>query len=241
MPPKMPPHGPPAFTAPIHLKTSAPTPQPPRSPTPPRLVPRAGLRAFRDFPIPRPGGSAGGAGRDDGAARRFEPFDGSLPLLPPFRPATPEADFARHGERVRGRERAAREAREARRVVSLLSGGDRLYAEMVQEAGVKDGKVWLRPLMLHVGEGGGRREDEERDGESYWMDLRQTSDVLLPKEAVCMEPVEPARKVVLDMTLAAAEKDLYKRVVDMDDGVDLRSHRAALAGFIQSLFTDRDD
>jgi hypothetical protein len=188
------------------------------------------MRAFRDFRQLPPGDAGGGRSGSTPGPERFAPFDGSRPLLPPFRPATPEAAFSYHGARVREREEAAGAAAAARRVVAVRGGGageGTLFAEVVQEEGLRDGLVWLRPLMLRNGSA----------GEAEWIDLRQTSDVFLERAGLDDAAVDAETRTVLDIMLIAAEGDLWKRVVDLDDTHDLDRFRNVLSRFLQTRHT----
>lgn len=166
--------------------------------------------------------------RDHKGARPPPPSDdGSLPpLLPPFRPATPEAELAPHVARVAGRERAGREAQAAKRVTAVSSTAmGTLFAEVVQ-GGLPHGNVWLRPLMLKGPKGG-------------WRDLRQTSDCLLP-ESLLQDAISPETRTALKLHLIAAESDLMDRLVNDEREAENVTFRKILTDFVDSLCTDDD-
>lgn len=181
------------------------------------LQPTAGLRAFRPFTPPSPGDSDG----SEGDPPRFAPFDGSRPLLPPFRPATPEAEITFHVSRVQKREKAGEAAKAANRVIAVPSATKgTLFAEVVQDD-LPHGKVWLRPLML-LGE-----VDE-------WCDLRQTSDCFLPSTFLG-DSIPSETRTTLQLNMIAAESDLMDRLVNDEREGDNEAHRKILSDFLQSL------
>lgn len=132
----------------------------------------------------------------------FEPFDGSTPLLPPWRPPTLESDFSYNAQRIVSRESQA----EQKKIVQVKSPGyGTLIAELIQEIEAKEGtkqKFWLRPLLL----------DGEKEG---FMDLRGGSDVFW--EGGSVEEVAGEKRVRVEINLAATEGDVIGRVVRDDD------------------------
>lgn len=186
-----------------------------RASAPTCRAPEANLRIFRDFRR-LPDDS------DDEAPPSFEPLyppGRPIPLLPPFRPTSPEDDFAFHATRVRKREAAAGPPT---RVVAIAADHATLYAEVIRDAPA-EGQMWLRPLML--------REEDDSDASCVeWVDLRATSDFFLPGDAVDGASVDAERKTVLDVMLAAGEGDLEKRV--LGDEVESDVFRVLLADFL---------
>lgn len=178
--------------------------------------PTAGLRAFRNARLPH---------EDDGDSSNPPPPP-SPPLLPPFRPASPEAELAPHVARVAGRERAGREAKAANPVTTVPSAKmGTLFAEVVQ-GDLPHGNVWLRPLML-------------QGPADAWQDLRQTSDCLLP-EGLLKNSISPETRTALQLHLIAAESDLMDRLVNDEREAENAAYRKLLADFVGSLGTDGD-
>jgi hypothetical protein len=157
----------------------------------------------------------------------FEPFDGSMPMLPPWRPASPEEDFSYHSAHTRACERAAEDLRPIVAVAATSDEQEVLYAELVQ-GGLKGGRAWLRPLMLVKRGAGGSEGDSHGDS---WLDMRATSDVFLPEHLV-VTPDDTARTLVV-MSVAASERDLLDRCIGSDDGFE--DSRFILSDFVRKL------
>jgi hypothetical protein len=185
---------------------------------------------FRDYAPRFPGdendgNKHGGKGKDSepnvGASGfpRYGSEDGQPLLLPPFRPSTPEAEVNYHVSRVRKREDAIRAAIAAKRIAAVRGSSGTLFAEIIQED-LPHGNVWARPLML-------------LDGANEWIDLRQTSDCLLPG-ALLEDSVTSETRTTLKLNLLAAEKALCERFLNVDTG-DMQKHRNILSAFLQTL------
>jgi len=166
---------------------------------------------------------------DGGDAReRFEPFDGSMPLLPPWRPPTVEADFAFNAKRLISRE-SGLQARKENKIVKVESkGGGTLFAEVVQETVVandRDGsgnrqpKMWLRPLLLNS------------EVENTFMDLRGGTDLVL--EASKVSEIDSETRTRVTVNLAATEADALDRAVSDERWNE--SGSKALLVFMRSL------
>lgn len=138
-------------------------------------------------------------------AKQFEPFDGSMPLLPPWRPPSVEADFAYNARRIVSRETGV--AASPKKIVKVESDGcGTLFAELVQEVGGEevDGeyvaeKMWLRPLLLDSDVGG------------TFVDMRGGTDLVLEADKVSEVDAEMRTRVWIN--LAATESDVLERAV----------------------------
>eukprot|EP00737_Agarophyton_chilense_P001633 gb/GEZJ01001832.1/.p1 GENE.gb/GEZJ01001832.1/~~gb/GEZJ01001832.1/.p1 ORF type:complete len:151 (+),score=23.50 gb/GEZJ01001832.1/:35-487(+) len=76
----------------------------------------------------------------------FQPFDGSKPLLPPWRPSSLEDEFGYTAKRIESRQKAQPTLR---RIVKVEKKGfATMFAEVVQELDDGKGRIWLRPLLL---------------------------------------------------------------------------------------------
>lgn len=165
---------------------------------------------------------------DDGSdAHDFRPFDGSMPLLPAWRPPTIEADFRYNAQRIVSRESRAAAERQLKRIVKVESQGcGTLFAEVVQEVAPKEdaqgakervAKLWLRPLLL--------------DNEDTFMDLRGGSDLVL--EAGRVVEVDGEMRTRVAVNLAATEGDVVSRTVSDERWKESTSN--ALLEFVRSL------
>lgn len=147
----------------------------------------------------------------------FQPFDGSTPLLPPWRPPSIEAEFSYSARHIVSRERPVPPAK---KIVKVESGDlGTLFAEVVQEVTEGEGKLWLRPLLLDKGD------------EGTFLDLRGGSDVFLQKE--CVRDVDEETKTRLHINLLATESDVLSRAVSDERWNDVGSR--ALFAFINGL------
>lgn len=152
---------------------------------------------------------------------KFESFDGSLPLLPPWRPSSPEEDFVYHGRRARAREQAAQSFR---RIVSVSADGDTgdvLFAEVIQDT-QKEGTMWVRPLLMR---------NQSKD---TLLDMRGTIDILLPSSCVAEPDLET--RTFVSMSVAASEHDFYNRF--LGDDSEIQENCRLLNTFVQSLRVD---
>lgn len=132
---------------------------------------------------------------------KYKPFDGTMPLLPPWHPPTIEADFRYNAQRI-----VSREAEEPlKKVVKIeCEGHGTMFAEVVQEIGpqsAREGKqakprrVWLRPLLL--------------DHLDTFMDLRGGTDLVL--DAAKVADVSNETRTRITANLAAIEGDMLSR------------------------------
>ncbi|KAI0560003.1 hypothetical protein FGB62_128g014 [Gracilaria domingensis] len=147
-------------------------------------------------------------GEDDDDSQRFPPlgphfnhsfhhFDGSKPLLPPWRPASLEDEFGYTASRIESRER---EKPSFRRIVKVEKEGfATMFAEVVQEPNDERGRMWLRPLLLssHL--------------KDTAVDLRGATDVVLDKK--CVSEVDSETRLRLSVNLIATEHDVVGRVL----------------------------
>lgn len=151
----------------------------------------------------------------------FTPFDGSQPLLPPWRPPSLEADFTYSARRLVHR---ARHMEAPTRLVRLESPGyATLFARVVQNVTSPDGtkRVWLRPLLLDAPTGG-------------FVDVRGGTDLVLPDHLIS-DDVQGEMYTRVVANLAATEGDVEARAVNDDgDGIDT-SARTALMEFVRKV------
>lgn len=148
----------------------------------------------------------------------FAQFDGSVPLLPPWRPPSAEAEFAVRAKRVERRE----SVRSPRAIVRVDgAGGAALFAELVQRVGQDEGpeRVWLRPLLLNGTDG-------------TFVDLRGGNDVLMPAEGIAVCDDETRTRVV--MNTAATEGELADRCAQDERWTEAGA--AALRLFVLHMF-----
>lgn len=151
----------------------------------------------------------------------FARFDGSKPLLPPWRPESLEAEFNYSARRVESRERGA--DRVHRKIVKVEKlGFATMFAEVVQEIDDGKGRIWLRPLLM------------DSHGQDGFVDLRGATDVVLEKTSV--SDVDSETKLRLSVNLMATEEDVVGRVVS-DENWDKVSTNAVLL-FLKKLSED---
>lgn len=141
----------------------------------------------------------------------FQPFDGSKPLLPPWRPESLEAEFIYSSRHVESHEKTAPTFRKIVKVEG--HGFATMFAEVVQEVDNAKGNMWLRPLLLT-----NRNKDTS-------MDLRGASDIVLEKKLV--QNVDNETRLRICVNLMATEEDVVDRVLS-DERWDEVSSRAVL-------------
>eukprot|EP00177_Eucheuma_denticulatum_P001217 GFKZ01002196.1.p1 GENE.GFKZ01002196.1~~GFKZ01002196.1.p1 ORF type:complete len:204 (+),score=33.88 GFKZ01002196.1:182-793(+) len=155
----------------------------------------------------------------------FSPFDGTLPLLPPWRPPSLESDFHYNATRIIHRE-SQPPSLPLVRVVS--PGFGTLFAQLVQRVeGTREGggvKFWLRPLLLDACEeiGGG------------FMDLRGGNDVFIDAGEERVQRVAGEMRLRVEVNLAATESDCVGRLGE-DADVWAEGTQAVLMRFMKSL------
>lgn len=156
----------------------------------------------------------------------YKPFDGSRPLLPPWRPPTIEAEFRYNAQRIISRESRAAAQKQPKKIVKIESASHgTLFAEVVQEIEPQSApekpnalkKLWLRPLLL--------------DGEETYMDLRGGNDLFL--DAAKVTDISSETRTRVTVNLAVAEGDLIDRAVADERWKEATS--AALIAFMKSI------
>lgn len=188
--------------------------------------------------------------RSDGPHRpphhpsQFQNFDGSVPLLPPWRPETLEQDFSYASARVH--RPSPHDDVWARNLVRLdCPGHATLYAHVVQysEAGDPDAslsdstgnhgmqKVWLRPLLLDAQE-----QTYTKATMKGFLDLRGLSDLVVHSRFVA--PIDdPTVALSIRLNLAATNADVAARItLDDDDGTFSRLASETLFDFVRRLY-----
>lgn len=174
----------------------------------------------------------------------FAPFDGSRPLLPPWRPDSLEQGFNYAASRIRSREPnySAAEAdcnteqhsaqSEGFPLVRICHprDGTTLYAHRVQQTSGRGGgaggvaRVWLRPLLL--------------DGDEGFVDVRGGADLVLDASVGAQEVAsELATRVRVN--LAATEAEVQARAA-LDDAFGGLAAQALLE-FVRKLGEDDDN
>lgn len=157
--------------------------------------------------------------------RNFEPFDGSTPLLPQWRPPSVEAEFNYSARRVVSRERVSKTP--AKRLVKVANRGyGTLFAEVVQEIDEGEGKLWLRPLLL----------DSDDKDENTFVDLRGGSDLVLSKSRAT--ELDDETKIRVTMNMVATESDLIDRALSDERWNEIGS--TALIKFMTGLSSNQD-
>lgn len=174
---------------------------------------------------------------------QFQHFDGSVPLLPPWRPDTLEQDFTYASARVH--RPASRDDAWTRNLVRLdCPGHATLYAHVVQYSEKDNGvtsppgdtdsrrtqKVWLRPLLLDS------QEQTETDADTNgFLDLRGLSDLVVHSRFVA--PIDdPVVALSIRLNLAATNPDVATRVTLDDDGTFSRVASDTLFDFVRRLY-----
>lgn len=155
----------------------------------------------------------------DDAPSNFEPYDGSMPLLPAWRPSSLEQAFDYAASRVSHRERDMEEPAKVVRVVTTDHAT--MFASVVQEvegSPHRPARVWLRPLLLDAADG--------------FVDLRGVSDVVLDFKFVC-DDVDQRTRTSVHVNLAATESDLSARIIADDPASGVASD--ALVNFLRRL------
>lgn len=153
--------------------------------------------------------------------QNFQPFDGSRPLLPPWRPPSIEAEFNHQADRISSREKSTTQSQ--KKIVKIHSHGfGTLFAEVVQELGEEQEKVWLRPLLL------------DSDESATSVDLRGGSDVVL--ERCQVEDVDSETSFRISVNLMATESDLLGRALSDDRWNEISSK--AVMTFMRTLSND---
>lgn len=174
----------------------------------------------------------------------FQQFDGSMPLLPPWRPETLEQAFSYASARVH--RPTSRDDAWSRHLVRLdCPGHATLYAQVVQYSekhGQIDNpsdstdnrrtqKVWLRPLLLDAQE----EMDSRTTHTQGFLDLRGLSDLVVHSRFVT--PIhDPAVALSVRLNLAATSADASTRAALDDDGTFSRLASDTLFDFVRRLY-----
>lgn len=187
---------------------------------------------------------SGGPHRFPPHPSQFQHFDGSVPLLPPWRPETIEQDFSYASARVH--RPPSHDDVWARNLVRLdCPGHATLYAHVVQYSeGGNSGtspsnktdnhsvqKVWLRPLLLDAQE-----QTYTKATMKGFVDLRGLSDLVVHSRFVA--PIDdPAVALSIRLNLAATNEDVATRItLDDDDGTFSRLASDTLFDFVRRLY-----
>lgn len=156
----------------------------------------------------------------------FEPFDGSRPLLPPWRPEfqSLEEQFTYTSSKLNKRFKHRKPDDTLDNLVKIqhLASHKTLFASVISTSSTHEHRIWLRPLLLDMHDGG-------------FVDLRGTNDVLLDAGQLLVEKdVDAVTRTKLRVNLAATEPDALQRFVSDDNGVmsDIASN--ALLDFLSS-------
>lgn len=165
--------------------------------------------------------ASGGNNKNNGAFRKvngkspkdFEKFDGSQPLLPPYRPESLEQTFSYTARQFKRRETPVLDT------VMLRGGASVLFANVIQNIAPKDGvsRVWLRPLIL--------------DNDTGFIDVRGANDLVLDADLV--QAVAPELCTRLEVNLAATEAEFLSKCA-LDDQV-CRVASSALVDFMHHV------
>lgn len=160
-------------------------------------------------------------------SKKFESFDGSQPLLPPWRPESLEQAFNHASSRISSRENPKIQPELPQTIISLKVTNSEskittMFASVIQAVDHGDKhRVWLRPLLLDASVGG-------------FVDLRGTSDLLLDQYLVG-DKVDEITRMKLRVNLTATECDLYERTADVIDGLSTQVASDALVQFLSRL------
>lgn len=162
----------------------------------------------------------------------FEPFDGSRPLLPPWRPEfqSLEEQFTYTSSKLNKRVKHRKPDDTLDNLVKIqhLASHKTLFASVISTSSTHEHRILLRPLLLDIHDGG-------------FVDLRGTNDVLLNAEQLLVDKdVDAVTRTKLRVNLAATEPDALQRFVSDENGVmsDIASN--ALLDFLSSCHNNKN-
>lgn len=185
---------------------------------------------FRPFERNGQRGFNNGPGRHRRLPDDFQPFDGSVPLLPPWRPESLEQAFNYASMRVH-RPVSSDDASSDRLVRLQCPGHATLYAHVLQYSDKQDSesqssqKVWLRPLLLDA---------IDSDCSQGFLDLRGVSDLVVHSRFVHSVD-DPQVALSVKLNLAATHADTTARVA-LDDGAFSHVASDALFEFVKRMY-----